>query len=49
MLADTTGSPGEGGQITVSKDLVKALSLKNKDKVLVEYNETTKEIKVTKL
>ncbi len=41
--------PWGGGQITLSKDLVKVLDLKNKDKVLIEYDEASGEVKVTKL
>jgi bifunctional DNA-binding transcriptional regulator/antitoxin component of YhaV-PrlF toxin-antitoxin module len=38
-----------GGQVTIPKDLVKALSLKNKEKLMLEYDEKKKEIKITKL
>jgi len=38
-----------GGQVTIPKDLVKALALKNKDKLMIEYDEKKKEIKITKL
>lgn len=41
--------PWGGGQITISKDLVKLLDLQNKDKVLIEYDEDEKQIKITKL
>ena len=41
--------PWGGGQLTLSKDLVKKLKLENKDKVLIEYDESTGELRVTKL
>ncbi|MEA1924404.1 MAG: AbrB/MazE/SpoVT family DNA-binding domain-containing protein [Candidatus Altiarchaeota archaeon] len=41
--------PWGGGQITVSKDLVKLLNLTNKDKVLIEYDEGKGELKISKL
>ncbi len=41
--------PWGGGQITLPKDLVEALKLKNKDKVMLEYDEETNELKITKL
>ncbi|HIE34523.1 MAG TPA: AbrB/MazE/SpoVT family DNA-binding domain-containing protein [Candidatus Altiarchaeales archaeon] len=41
--------PWGGGQLTIPKDLVKTLNLKNKDKVLMEYDPKKKELKITKL
>lgn len=37
------------GQITVSKELAVILHLKNRDKVLLEYNKSRGEITVSKL
>lgn len=41
--------PWGGGQLTIPKDIVKALNLKNKDKVLIKYDPKNEEIKITKL
>ena len=41
--------PWGGGQVTISKDLVKLLNLRNKDKLLIEYDEAKKELKISKL
>ena len=41
--------PWGGGQPTLSKDLVNKLKLKNKDKVLIEYDTDTRKISIKKL
>ncbi|MBN2014334.1 MAG: AbrB/MazE/SpoVT family DNA-binding domain-containing protein [Candidatus Altiarchaeota archaeon] len=41
--------PWKGGQITIRKDIAQALNLKNKDKVLLEYDEKAGVLKITKL
>jgi len=41
--------PWGGGQLTISKDLVKLLELENKDKVLIEYDDKNRVLRVTKL
>ena len=38
-----------GGQVTIPKDLVRDLNLKNKDKIFIEYDSKKKEIRITKL
>ncbi|MFC2154289.1 AbrB/MazE/SpoVT family DNA-binding domain-containing protein [Candidatus Altiarchaeota archaeon] len=38
-----------GGQITIPKELVKGLNLKNKDKIFIEFDSKKKELRVTKL
>lgn len=38
-----------GGQITIPKELVKALDLKNKDKIYIEFDTKKKELKISKL
>lgn len=41
--------PWGGGQITIPSDLTKKISLKNKEKVMIEYNEKTEEMRISKL
>ncbi len=38
-----------GGQITIPKELVKALDLNNKDKIYIEFDPKKKELRITKL
>lgn len=41
--------PWGGGQITISKEMAKDLNLKDKDKLLIEYDTEKKELLITKL
>ena len=41
--------PWGGGQITIPSDLAEKINLKNKDKVMIEYNEKTEEMRIIKL
>ncbi|HIE33679.1 MAG TPA: AbrB/MazE/SpoVT family DNA-binding domain-containing protein [Candidatus Altiarchaeales archaeon] len=38
-----------GGQLTIPKDLVKALNLGNREKVMLEYDEDNEGLRITRL
>jgi len=41
--------PWGGGQLTIPKDLVKALNLGNREKVMLEYDEDNEGLRITRL